>query len=74
MADSRGRQSGQGCDAAEDEQLTDEQERLRNRTAVALYLFAGAVIGGAVAVDGCFALLAWDGRGPRHFQNARRRR
>jgi hypothetical protein len=46
MADSRARPGGKGCDTAEDEQLTDEQERLRNRTAVALYLFAGVAIGG----------------------------
>ena len=74
MADSRARQSGKGCNAAEEEQLTEEQERLRARTAVAIYLFAGAAIGGAMAVDGCFAFLALDGRGPLHFQNVRRGR
>ena len=73
MADSRGTQSGQGCDAAEDEELTHEQG-CRNRTAVALYVFAAAAIGAAVAVDGCFVLLAFDGREPRHFQNVWRRR
>jgi hypothetical protein len=62
MGDPRARRGDHGCDAADDAPPTDEEERLRARTAVALYLFAGVAIGGALAVDGCLAALALDGR------------
>ena len=70
MGDSRARPSQNGCDGDEEERLTDEQERLRARTAVALYLFAGVAIGGAVAIDGCFAAVALDGRARRDILGA----
>ena len=62
MGDPRPRRSAHGCDAADEQPPTDEEERLGVRTAVALYLFAGAAIGGALAVDGCLGIVALDGR------------
>jgi hypothetical protein len=64
MADRDGR-SREGCDSANEEHLTDAEVRLRARTAIALYVVAGVAIGGAVAVDGCFAVLALEGGAPR---------
>jgi hypothetical protein len=38
-----------------DDQLTTAQLRLRARTGLALYLFAGLAVGGALIIDSCVA-------------------
>jgi hypothetical protein len=38
-----------------DDQLTNAELRLRGRAGLALYLFAGLAVSGALIIDSCFA-------------------
>jgi hypothetical protein len=48
-----GRRSPDGG-STDDGQLTDAEVRLRARAGLALYVFAGLAVGGALIIDNCF--------------------
>jgi hypothetical protein len=50
--DESGGQCGEGRRRSDD-QLTTAQLRLRARAGLALYLFAGLAVGGALIIEGC---------------------
>jgi hypothetical protein len=52
---SNGEPGGQSGPRRSDDQLTRAQTRLRARTGLALYVFAGLAVGGALIIDSCFA-------------------